>query len=135
MVQVNVNSDRRVDFLTALLEKLADAEARAALWFYQPVALPVSAESIGGISPFPDSGSVLAGEGYLVHLTRRNAKSLVAFLANDLAALSALLHLEVECAGQLKFRSYDSFEIILLSPTIDSQWLSTLAMRGIIIIE
>jgi hypothetical protein len=135
MVRLTVNPERLVDFLSAFLKKLSGLEVRAAFWFYQPVVLPVAAERISGISPFPDSDSFLAGEGYIVHLTRRNADTLAAFFANDLNALSALIHLEVESAGQLQLRSYDGFGINLLSLALDSQWLSDLAMRGIVTIE
>lgn len=127
---MNIDPDRSADFVTALFETLAGGNVRAAFWFYEPVVLPAASEPLGSASPF--SGSSLAGEGFLVQLTPANAGTLAAFFAYNLDALSALIHLEVKSAGMLQFRSYDSFEVIILGPALDSRWVRKLTARGIV---
>ena len=135
MGELLINHDRLADFLSTLLEKLSGPQSRAAFWFYHPVELPIPAESLSGASPFLNSGSSLAGDGYLVHFTRSNAATVAAFFAEDLDALSALTHLEVESAGQLQFRSYDNFGVNLPGPALDAAWLKSLALLGIVTID
>lgn len=132
MPTITVNPDRSVEFLAALLPKLAGPQSRVAFWFYQPVTLPLTAEPLSGPSPFPASGSSLAGHGYLLPLTNQNAATLSIFFAADRDALSALIHLEVEKQGRLQFRSYDSFSVILPGPDLDDRWLRALAEREIV---
>lgn len=132
MPAVDVNPNRSAAFIIALFEALAGREARAAFWFYRPVPLPVAAEPLGSATPFSGSGSSLAGDGFLVQLTPANAGTLAAFFAYDVDALSALVHLEVHSGGQLQFRSYDSFEVIILGPALDTRWLGKLIARGIV---
>ena len=132
MLIITVNPDRHIEFLDAILHKLAGPQSRAAFWFYRPVTLPLTAESLSGPSPFPTSGSTLAGHGYLLPLTMQNAGTLTSFLSGDMDALSALIHLEVEKQGQLQFQAYDSFSVNLPGPDLDDRWLSALAERGII---
>lgn len=132
MSEMIVNSGREVDFLEALLHQLAGPGTMAAIWFYQPVNLPVTAEALGGPSPFVDSSAILAGDGYLVELAPATAESLEKFFAQDLDALSALIHVEIEVAGELQFRSYDSLSINLPGPMLTPEWQHALVQKGII---
>ena len=131
MHALHVNPGRLTDFIKELLQKLAGPEARAAFWFYRPIVLPVTAEAIGSASPF-GSGSSLAGEGVLVQLTAETARELAYFFIRDAGALSALVHLEVESAGELQLRSYDSFEVVIPGPALDARWLASLIESGIV---
>lgn len=132
MNEFTIDPDRVVDFLAALMAQLAGPQTRAVFWFYDPVQLPVAANPVKGTSPFAQSGAVLAGDGYLVDLIAAQAELLMSFFANDMHALSALMHVEVEQAGVLQFKSYDNFSINLPGPALDPDWLSALEKRGIV---
>ncbi len=131
-MELRINPDRVADFVDLLLPKLAGAESKMALWFYAPLALPLAATTIGSASPFLGSSGILAGHGYLVDLSPQAAQTLSAFLANDMEALSALLHLEVEVSGQLQFCAYDHFAVLILGDALTQPWLAGLAEQKIV---
>ncbi len=132
MSELIVNPDRKGDFLEALLNKLAGPETKGAFWFYEAVELPLTAEPVAAASPFAASGAVLAGEGCLLQLDPANAAALVTFFAQDVAALSALLHIEIEVGGELQFRSYDGLAINLPGPMLTAGWQDALVQKAII---
>jgi hypothetical protein len=135
MSELIISPDRQIDFLDALLNHLAGPDTKAAFWFYERVSLPVTAEPVDGASPFPTSGAVLAGDGYLVRLVPASAQALLLFFAQDVAALSALVHFEIEVGGELQFRSYDGLSINLPGPMLRAEWQDGLVQRGIITIS
>jgi hypothetical protein len=131
--EIEVPFEQRLAFFSLIVRHVAPYKARIAFWWVAESSVPVwplATKVIGPESPFPESGSILAGSGRLLRITPHNAEAFLSLFKPDM--LRDLIHVEVESRGRIQFAAYDFFEHVLFSNDIDTSLLETARAQGLI---
>ena len=105
---IDPNLDELPALFDAIARELASDQTRLSLWLVESFDLsPLNVQPIGAQSPFGDSNSELAGDGFLLPLHPTNLDACIDVLADR--ADYEILHLEIEVDGSVQFAAYDHF--------------------------
>ena len=135
---IEPNVERIADLLRALMIILAKRKTRLALWildefdFSQIAATQSATQIIGSASPFPKSGSNLAGTGYLISVESNSVDELVDVLTGEDHLDACIMHLEIEVEGNIAVASYDHFSCLFFNEPIEQVFLEELKQQTII---
>lgn len=131
---IEPNAERLGDFIGAIVTVLAGDQARLALWLIEAFNFNrFSATPIAGTaSPFPSSGSKLAGFGYLIPIESNAVEALVAALTREDQLDCCIMHLEIEVAGNIAIAAYDTFSCVFFNAPITLVFLEDLKQQAII---
>ncbi|MBE9067026.1 hypothetical protein IQ260_10195 [Leptolyngbya cf. ectocarpi LEGE 11479] len=132
---IEPNAERLDDFIRAVVTVLAREQARLALWLIEEFTFNhrlAATTIIGTASPFPSSGSKLAGVGYLMPIQSDTVAALVAVLICEDQLDCYIMHLEIEVAGNIAIAAYDTFSCVFFNAPITLAFLEDLRQQAII---
>ena len=135
---IDPNVERVADLLRALMTALVKGKTRLALWildefdFSQVAATQSATQIIGSASPFPKSGSQLAGTGYLISVEPNSVDELVEVLTGEDHLDCCIMHLEIEMEGNIAVAAYDHFSCLFFNEPIGQAFLEDLKQQTII---
>lgn len=130
---ITPNINRIEDLIRTMLTSLARYQTRLALWLIDEFDFSqFSATAIGGDSPFLQSGSKLAGFGYLMAVESDTVNDLIQVLVSEDQLDCYIMHLEIEVESNVAIASYDTFSCIFFNAPIELAALEKLKQQTII---